>query len=134
MATTKSTSKKTTNKKTDLQKKTPVKKSSTIKSSSISKKSTPTVTTKKSRKASSKPQKMESFKPYKDKQNFMEFKITQQTVYWAIIGVIVLGFGLWIFKVQSEVYAIYDQIDANIREESALDQRLIELKQDEVVQ
>lgn len=132
MATTKSSNKKTTKKTTEPQKKTSVKKTSVTKKSTASKKPTTVVVPKKNIKPRS--TKMESFKPYKEKQNFMEFKITQQTVYWAIIGISVLCLGLWILKVQTEVYAIYDQIDASIREESALDQKLIELKHDKTAQ
>lgn len=46
-----------------------------------------------------------------DQQQFMEFKLTKQTVYWAIIAGLVLALGLWIFSVQNQVHNIYDQIN-----------------------
>lgn len=47
----------------------------------------------------------------KDPEPFMTAKITQQTVYWLIIGLAVMLLGMWILKVQNEVQSIYDQIE-----------------------
>ncbi|PID32994.1 hypothetical protein CR969_03105 [Candidatus Saccharibacteria bacterium] len=58
-----------------------------------------------------KPAKMESFKSSKEHHPFMTFKFTRQTVYWLIIAVVILGLSAWIFKLQSDIFAIYDKID-----------------------
>ena len=44
--------------------------------------------------------------------NFMTFTPTIQTFYWVIIGVMCISFTLWITKLQSDINAIYDSIDA----------------------
>lgn len=54
---------------------------------------------------------VQSMKVCKDPEPFMTAKITQQTVYWLIIGLAVMLLGMWILKVQNEVQSIYDQIE-----------------------
>lgn len=44
---------------------------------------------------------------------FMTLKLTKQSLYWLILGVIVIAFGAWIMKLQSDIQTIYDAIDAN---------------------
>lgn len=56
--------------------------------------------------------KMETLKVYKN-PDFMKPKVSEQTVYWLIIGLAVMMLGLWMLKVQREVMDIYDQIDLN---------------------
>ncbi|MES2875858.1 MAG: hypothetical protein V4678_00135 [Patescibacteria group bacterium] len=51
---------------------------------------------------------------------FMTFRITKQTVYWLVLGAVVIVFTLWLARLQSEIQTIYDQIDANTVEMSQL--------------
>ena len=44
----------------------------------------------------------------------MSFNITIQTVYWLILGAVVILFTMWILRLQADVEEIYDQIDANM--------------------
>lgn len=45
----------------------------------------------------------------------MSTKPTVQTLYWLVIGVVVVAFSLWILKLQDDISKIYDSIDrANI--------------------
>ncbi len=57
---------------------------------------------------------MQSFKLSKSDTPFMTFSPTKQTLYWTIFGIVVVTFSLWIFKIQADVNAIYDQIDQSI--------------------
>lgn len=43
---------------------------------------------------------MKSFSIYKNKEPFVSFKITQQTIYWAILLSLVLILFLWILNIQ----------------------------------
>ena len=54
------------------------------------------------------------------KTNFMTFKVTEQTIYWAIIGAMVLALGIWVMTINARVQAIYDQIDALTTEEESI--------------
>lgn len=45
---------------------------------------------------------------------FMSTSITEQTIYWAVLGVIVLAFGAWVLVVNDRIQRIYDQIDAQM--------------------
>jgi hypothetical protein len=73
------------------------------------------VTRKKSqvKKASSKNQTVKSFRVSKPEQPFMTFNLTRQTVYWLVLGAVVVVFALWITKLQADVQSIYDTIDMN---------------------
>lgn len=55
--------------------------------------------------------KYESFKLAKG-PNFFSAKITDQTVYWAILGFLVLAIGIWVITINDKVQYLYDQIDA----------------------
>ena len=55
--------------------------------------------------------KYESFKLSKG-PNFFSTKITDQTVYWAILGFLVLAIGIWVITINDKVQYLYDQIDA----------------------
>lgn len=52
--------------------------------------------------------------------NFFQFRITIQTVYWAIIGALVLALGIWIINLQMQVHRIYDAIDTSESQYSQL--------------
>lgn len=44
--------------------------------------------------------------------NFFSTKITEQTIYWAILGFMVLAIGIWVITINDKVQYLYDQIDA----------------------
>jgi len=44
---------------------------------------------------------------------FMTFRVTKQTVYWAVLGAVVLIFSMWLLQLQMDIQAIYDEIEAN---------------------
>lgn len=44
---------------------------------------------------------------------FLEFRITEQTLYWLILGVVSIVFALWILTLDARVQKLYDEIDAN---------------------
>ena len=54
-----------------------------------------------------------SFKVTPNKRPFLSFELTQQTVYWAIIGIAVLLLGTYVVYLQIKVNEIYDQVDVN---------------------
>ena len=75
--------KKTAAKKTTAKK--PVKK--VVRKKSVSKKAAP----------------MQSFRVYKPDRDFVTFKITRQTVYWAILLIFVIVTQLWLLKLQIDI-------------------------------
>lgn len=44
---------------------------------------------------------------------FMEARITDQTIYWLIFGAAAIVFALWLFSLDAKIRDLYDQIDAN---------------------
>lgn len=56
---------------------------------------------------------LRSFRKAEPTGSFMDFKITTQTIYWLIIGFIVLSLGAWVMVISVRVQNIYDQIDMN---------------------
>lgn len=46
---------------------------------------------------------MQSFRLYKDTQDFGSFRITRQTVYWSILLAVIIVTQLWILKIQMEI-------------------------------
>ena len=44
---------------------------------------------------------------------FFTFRITKQTVYWLVLGAVVIMFTLWLAKLQSDIQDLYDQVDAS---------------------
>ncbi len=54
------------------------------------------------------------------KVDFMTFKVTEQTVYWSIIGAMILALGIWVMTINARVQAIYDQIDSLTSEEGTI--------------
>ncbi|MFZ1258138.1 MAG: hypothetical protein WAQ25_01590 [Candidatus Saccharimonas sp.] len=68
---------------------------------------------------------MQSFKRFSPDEPFFTFRVSQQTIYWAFLGIAVLALGLWVITINDKVQYIYDQVDeAN----SALNQTLIKKK------
>lgn len=95
-------------------KKSSAKKKPTVKAAAVRKapaKRATTVRTRVARKATSGSYK--SFKLAKTPK-FMSTAITEQTVYWAVLGIIVLAFGAWVLVVNDRIQRIYDQIDAQM--------------------
>lgn len=52
-----------------------------------------------------------SFKKAKRAEPFFTFKFTQQTVYWIILGLLVIALGAWVMTLNMKVQAIYDKIE-----------------------
>ncbi len=48
-----------------------------------------------------------------EKEDFMTLRVNRETVYWAVLGGVVILFGLWIMQLQADIQSIYDDIDAN---------------------
>ena len=97
MATTK---KKTTAKKAPVTKKT-VAKSSKPKAARPSK----------TKSKQSKSAKLIGLQP--ERESFLTFRINRETVYWAVLGLIVILFTVWLMKLQSDIQSLYDQIDSS---------------------
>ena len=53
---------------------------------------------------------MKSFKLSKEKMPFISFKITDQTVYWSVLLILILGLGLWVVNLQISISNILDNI------------------------
>jgi len=43
---------------------------------------------------------------------FFSMQTSQQTTYWLILGILVLGLGIWVTYLSMQVQQIYDRIDA----------------------
>lgn len=56
---------------------------------------------------------LRSFAPATESTPFFTFKPSIQTVYWLILGVMVLSLGAWVININARVQNIYNQIDAN---------------------
>ncbi len=57
---------------------------------------------------------------YAEKREFMSVQPNRETAYWVVLGIVVVIFGLWINNLQSDIQAIYDQIDASAMNEPAM--------------
>ena len=44
---------------------------------------------------------------------FFTFRITQQSIYWLILCLLVLALGVWVITLSVKVQQIYDQVDAS---------------------
>lgn len=51
-----------------------------------------------------------SFKLGKE-NSFFSIRVTDQTIYWAILCFLVLALGIWVVTIDDKVQRIYDQID-----------------------
>lgn len=49
----------------------------------------------------------------REEESFMTFRINRQTVYWMVLGAVVILFTMWILKLQMDIQALYDQIEVN---------------------
>lgn len=87
-----------TTKKTSVKKKPTTKKSASTKAKASKTRQSPSV---------------QSFRPTSSDTPFLTFRITRQTLYWFILSVVVLFFGLWIVKLQIQIEDIYNSIEFN---------------------
>lgn len=44
---------------------------------------------------------------------FVNFKMTQQTAYWLILGLLILALGTWAMYLTIKVQSVYDTVEAN---------------------
>lgn len=56
-----------------------------------------------------------------EKEDFMTFRINRETVYWLVLGAVVILFTTWIMQLQSDIQKLYDEIDANTASASVID-------------
>jgi hypothetical protein len=49
----------------------------------------------------------------KEQEDFMTFRITRETIYWMILGLVVILFTIWLMRLQADIQSLYDQIDLN---------------------
>ena len=75
----------------------------------MAKKAAPKRTT--TRKRVIKKQPTRSFRVSKDNKPFMSVGFGRETVYWLILGAVVILFSLWIANLQAEINQIYDHIN-----------------------
>ena len=54
--------------------------------------------------------KLESFKAQKETRPFMTFKVTEQTVYWLIVVLMVFLLGIWVLNIQMDLTELLDNI------------------------
>ncbi len=45
-------------------------------------------------------------------QPFMTFQLTKETVYWLVLGAVVILFTIWLMRLQMDIQTLYDDIDA----------------------
>lgn len=75
-------------------------------------KKAPTTTKKRVTRSKTKATTVKSFRPAKAQSNFFVFQPSIQTVYWLIIGVLVVALAAWTLSLQIQITEIYDSIDA----------------------
>jgi hypothetical protein len=46
-------------------------------------------------------------------QEFMTFRLTKETVYWLVLGAVVILFTIWLMRLQMDIQALYDDVDAS---------------------
>lgn len=63
-----------------------------------------------------------SFAIVKEEKPFLTFRVTKETLYWVILGAVIIMFTVWIMKLQSDIQEIYDQIDTASSETLLLDE------------
>jgi len=52
----------------------------------------------------------ESFKVAKEKYPFMTFKVTDQTIYWSALLILILLLGVWVVNIQISISDILNSI------------------------
>ena len=53
----------------------------------------------------------QAFKVVREKTPFLTFKVTEQTVYWAILFIYVFALSLWVLRIQLDILDIVNQIN-----------------------
>jgi len=43
----------------------------------------------------------------------MTFQLTKETVYWIVLGAVVILFTIWLMRLQMDIQSLYDDIDAS---------------------
>ncbi len=51
-----------------------------------------------------------SFKMINEQHPFMTFKITDQTIYWSILFIVIMALSLWVLNIQIDTIRILDRI------------------------
>jgi len=46
---------------------------------------------------------------------FMSFKITEQTVYWLVVVLLIFLLGIWVLRIQLDLSELLDQIDIRFK-------------------
>jgi len=54
--------------------------------------------------------KMKSFELSPDHKPFMSFRVTDQTIYWSILLILVLLLGVWVLNIQINLSDILDSV------------------------
>jgi type VI protein secretion system component VasF len=84
------------------------------KKKSTTKKSAPRAVASRKRKSTSKRPGIRRYVSLQQSNDdFMSVRFTTQTLYWLVLGVVVVLFTLWLMHLQASIQEIYDQIDAN---------------------
>jgi len=60
-------------------------------------------------KSHKKPQ-VESFKVSKESKPFVTYRITDQTIYWSILLILIFGLALWILQIQINITDMLNSI------------------------
>ena len=69
----------------------------------------------------------QSFRVSQPTNKFFTFKVTDQTVYWAVLMVFVLAFGAWTIRQEIEIQKIYDSIETNEASIDQLDEKSVQI-------
>ncbi len=56
-----------------------------------------------------------------EQEDFMNFRVNRETVYWVVLGAVVIIFAMWIMQLQADIQKIYDDIDASTAASEAVD-------------
>lgn len=70
-------------------------------------------TTKKKKQPAKKETHYKSFVRADGPKPFVNFKITQQTAYWIILGLLILALGTWAMYLTVKVQSIYDKVESS---------------------
>jgi hypothetical protein len=68
-------------------------------------------TTKKRSNAKSKTVRMRTLRPSPEEFPFFTYRLTQQTVYWLILSLLILALGIWVVTLSVKVQSLYDKVD-----------------------
>ena len=59
------------------------------------------------------PSVLSSVRLERETRPFMTFSITRETVYWLVLGAVVILFTIWLMRLQMNIQALYDDIDSS---------------------